>query len=120
VERTTLKARLGERTASGGGASPAPSAPPSDWKNIDDHHTIQAIIRAYQSRGHLAADLDPLGIVGPEKTTSLDGSQRHAAREVLRQHYSYIFGDLNAMFKLPSSTMIGGDEQFLTLKWVSK
>ncbi|XP_016933753.2 2-oxoglutarate dehydrogenase complex component E1 isoform X2 [Drosophila suzukii] len=116
VERTTLKARLGERTASGGGASPAPSAPPSDWKNIDDHHTIQAIIRAYQSRGHLAADLDPLGIVGPEKTTSLDGSQRHAAREVLRQHYSYIFGDLNAMFKLPSSTMIGGDEQFLTLK----
>ncbi|XP_070070536.1 2-oxoglutarate dehydrogenase-like, mitochondrial isoform X2 [Drosophila takahashii] len=116
VERTALKARLGERTASGGGASPAPSAPPSDWKNIDDHHTIQAIIRAYQSRGHLAANLDPLGIVGPQKTTSLDGSQRQAAREVLRQHYSYIFGDLNAMFKLPSSTMIGGDEEFLTLK----
>uniref|UniRef100_A0A6P4E3N7 2-oxoglutarate dehydrogenase, mitochondrial n=1 Tax=Drosophila rhopaloa TaxID=1041015 RepID=A0A6P4E3N7_DRORH len=115
VERTALKARLGERTASGG-AAPAPSAPPSDWKNIDDHHTIQAIIRAYQSRGHLAADLDPLGIILPHKGASVDGSQRNAAKEVLRQHYSYIFGDLNAMFKLPSSTMIGGDEEFLPLR----
>ncbi|XP_043650817.1 2-oxoglutarate dehydrogenase, mitochondrial isoform X2 [Drosophila teissieri] len=115
VERTAMKARSGARTASGG-ASAAPAAPPSDWKNIDDHHVIQAIIRAYQSRGHLAADLDPLGIVGPKKVTSVDGTQRHAAREVLRQHYSYIFNDLNAMFKLPSSTMIGGDQQFLTLK----
>ncbi|EDV50186.2 2-oxoglutarate dehydrogenase, mitochondrial isoform X2 [Drosophila erecta] len=115
VERTVVKARSGERTASGG-ASAAPAAPPSDWKNIDDHHVIQAIIRAYQSRGHLAADLDPLGIVGPKKHTSVDGTQRHAAREVLRQHYSYIFSDLNTMFKLPSSTMIGGDEEFLTLK----
>ncbi|XP_017126965.1 2-oxoglutarate dehydrogenase, mitochondrial [Drosophila elegans] len=113
VERTVVKARLGERTASG---APAPSAPPSDWKNIDDHHTIQAIIRAYQSRGHLAADLDPLGIIIPDKGASVDGSQRNAAREVLRQHYSYIFGDLNAMFKLPSSTMIGGDEEFLPLR----
>ncbi|XP_052847447.1 2-oxoglutarate dehydrogenase complex component E1 [Drosophila gunungcola] len=113
VERTVVKARLGERTASG---APAPSAPPSDWKNIDDHHTIQAIIRAYQSRGHLAADLDPLGIILPDKGASVDGSQRNAAKEVLRQHYSYIFGDLNAMFKLPSSTMIGGDEEFLPLR----
>ncbi|XP_017063507.1 2-oxoglutarate dehydrogenase, mitochondrial isoform X2 [Drosophila eugracilis] len=113
VERTAVKARLGERTVSG---APAPSAPPSDWKNIDDHHVIQAIIRAYQTRGHLAADLDPLGIIGQETHVSVDGTQRYAAREVLRQHYSYIFGDLNAMFKLPSSTKIGGDEQFLTLK----
>ncbi|XP_033157379.1 2-oxoglutarate dehydrogenase-like, mitochondrial isoform X2 [Drosophila mauritiana] len=115
VERIAVKARSGERTASGG-ASAAPAAPPSDWKNIDDHHVIQAIIRAYQSRGHLAADLDPLGIVGPKKRTSVDGSQRHAAREVLRQHFSYIFNDLNTVFKLPSSTMIGGDQEFLTLK----
>lgn len=88
-----MKARSGERTASGG-ASAALAAPPSDWKNIDDHHVIQAIIRAYQSRGHLAADLDPLGIVGPKKRTSVDGTQRHAAREVLRQHFSYIFSKL--------------------------
>ncbi|XP_017059526.1 2-oxoglutarate dehydrogenase, mitochondrial [Drosophila ficusphila] len=115
VERTAVKARSGERTASGG-ASPAPAPPPSDWKNIDDHHAIQAIIRAYQSRGHLAADLDPLGIVGPQKGASVDGTERQATKEVLRQHYSYIFGDLNATFKLPSSTMIGGDEEFLPLR----
>ncbi|XP_017028858.1 2-oxoglutarate dehydrogenase complex component E1 [Drosophila kikkawai] len=121
--RTTVKARSGERAASEGGSSVSaapsaapPAAPPGDWKNIDDHHTVQAIIRAYQMRGHLAADLDPLGIVGPDKSSSVDGAKRQAAKDVLRQHYSYIFGDLNAMFKLPSSTMIGGDEQFLPLR----
>ncbi|XP_017136092.1 2-oxoglutarate dehydrogenase, mitochondrial [Drosophila miranda] len=96
--------------------SAAAAAPAMDWKNIDDHMTVQAIIRAYQTRGHLAADLDPLGIVQPLGTTSVDGTKRNATAAVLRQHYSYVFNDLNAAFKLPSSTLIGGNEQFLPLK----
>ncbi|XP_020817826.1 2-oxoglutarate dehydrogenase, mitochondrial isoform X2 [Drosophila serrata] len=116
--KSTSSASDSPRAASPGPPppGPAPPAPVANWKNVDDHHTVQSIIRAYQLRGHLAADLDPLGIVGPTKTSSVDGTQRQAAKEVLRQHYSYIFGDLNAMFKLPSSTMIGGDEKFLPLR----
>uniref|UniRef100_A0A0K8RIE9 2-oxoglutarate dehydrogenase, mitochondrial n=1 Tax=Ixodes ricinus TaxID=34613 RepID=A0A0K8RIE9_IXORI len=41
-------------------ALPSAQAAPRD---IDDHLSVQAIIRSYQVRGHLAAKLDPLGIV---------------------------------------------------------
>uniref|UniRef100_T1H4S0 2-oxoglutarate dehydrogenase, mitochondrial n=1 Tax=Megaselia scalaris TaxID=36166 RepID=T1H4S0_MEGSC len=44
-----------------------------DEKIIDDHLAVQAIIRSYQSRGHLAAELDPLGITNPESSISKDG-----------------------------------------------
>ncbi|XP_064539817.1 2-oxoglutarate dehydrogenase-like, mitochondrial [Drosophila montana] len=99
-----------------GSTAPTP-APEADWKYIDDHLVVQAIIRAYQTRGHLAADLDPLGIVGPTgHSLATDDKKMQAARAVLRQHYSYIFNDLNALFKLPKSTLIGGDEQFLPLR----
>ncbi|XP_017841880.1 2-oxoglutarate dehydrogenase, mitochondrial [Drosophila busckii] len=97
-------------------AAAAPASAPADFRYIDDHLVVQAIIRAYQSRGHLAADLDPLGIVGPTGGSSVDGARRNATQAVLRQHYSYVFNDLNTSFKLPSSTKIGGTEQFLTLK----
>ncbi|XP_030572645.1 2-oxoglutarate dehydrogenase-like, mitochondrial [Drosophila novamexicana] len=99
-------------------ASSAPNpAPQADWKYIDDHLVVQAIIRAYQTRGHLAADLDPLGIVGPTgHSLATDDKKLQATRAVLRQHYSYIFNDLNALFKLPKSTLIGGDEEFLPLR----
>ncbi|XP_030380304.1 2-oxoglutarate dehydrogenase, mitochondrial [Scaptodrosophila lebanonensis] len=97
-------------------AAPNPT-PTADWGYIDDHLTVQAIIRAYQTRGHLAADLDPLGIVGAYSgSDNGDGRKRQATEAVLRQHFSYVFNDLNATFKLPSSTMIGGDEHFLSLK----
>ncbi|EDV97062.1 GH16621 [Drosophila grimshawi] len=98
-------------------AGTATAAPNADWKYIDDHLAVQAIIRAYQTRGHLAADLDPLEIVGPTgHYLSIDDRKLQATRAVLRQHYSYSFNDLNALFKLPISTLIGGNEQFLPLK----
>ncbi|OQR79212.1 2-oxoglutarate dehydrogenase [Tropilaelaps mercedesae] len=36
-----------------------PAAP----RDIEDHLSVQAIIRSYQVRGHFAANLDPLGIL---------------------------------------------------------
>ncbi|BFF97254.1 2-oxoglutarate dehydrogenase mitochondrial [Drosophila madeirensis] len=119
--RITTRTELPSRNISTTNPVPttAAAAPPAmDWKYIDDHLTVQAIIRAYQTRGHLAADLDPLGIVQALGTTSVDGARRNATEAVLRQHYTYVFNDLNATFKLPSSTMIGGSEQFLPLKQI--
>lgn len=115
VDKAVIPLHTETRSASGGAPAAAP-APAGDWKSIDDHHTIQAIIRAYQMRGHLAARLDPLGIINPTQKTSMDGSQRSASEQVLRQHYRYIFNDLNANFKLPPSTRIGGGEEFLPLR----
>ncbi|EDX10802.1 2-oxoglutarate dehydrogenase-like, mitochondrial isoform X2 [Drosophila simulans] len=89
-----------------------------DSKTIDDHLAVQAIIRSYQSRGHLASDLDPLGILTREKTVCKDGLARRANEDVLRQHSGFLFGeqDMDRQFKLPSTTFIGGDEASLPLK----
>lgn len=85
---------------SGGPAGPTVKAPQADWKYIDDHLTVQAIIRAYQTRGHLAADLDPLGIVGPTgKKLSKENSKIEATKAVLCQHYYYQFSKLSEELK---------------------
>lgn len=73
---------------------PTVKAPEADWKYIDDHLTVQAIIRAYQSRGHLAADLDPLGIVGPSAQLSQGDRKLEATKAVLCQHFYYQFSKL--------------------------
>lgn len=93
----------GGGTAPSGPFQPGPSppgptvqAPQADWKYIDDHLTVQAIIRAYQTRGHLAADLDPLGIVGPTgHKLSEDNPKVEATKAVLCQHYYYHFSKLS-------------------------
>ncbi|XP_034656821.1 2-oxoglutarate dehydrogenase-like, mitochondrial isoform X1 [Drosophila subobscura] len=99
-----------------GGGAVAGAAP--DSKTIDDHLAVQAIIRSYQSRGHLASEVDPLGILTREKTVCKDGLARRANEDVLRQHSGFLFGeqDMERQFKLPSTTFIGGDEASLPLK----
>ncbi|KAL5281992.1 OGDHL family protein [Megaselia abdita] len=89
-----------------------------DEKIIDDHLAVQAIIRSYQSRGHLAAELDPLGILNPESSISKDGVARRANEAVLRQHSWFMMGehDMERQFKLPSTTFIGGNETHLSLR----
>lgn len=47
-----------------------------------------------QSRGHLASELDPLGIITSEKTMGRDGLTRRANEDVLRQHSGFLFGNL--------------------------
>ncbi|KAL9905480.1 2-oxoglutarate dehydrogenase-like, mitochondrial isoform 3-T5 [Glossina fuscipes fuscipes] len=103
-------------TAFAGMSAPAGVAP--DSKTIDDHLAVQAIIRSYQSRGHLASELDPLGILTVEKTVGKDGLTRRANEDVLRQHSGFLFGeqDMDRKFKLPSTTYIGGEEPALPLR----
>ncbi|XP_032671008.1 2-oxoglutarate dehydrogenase, mitochondrial isoform X7 [Odontomachus brunneus] len=107
---------------------------PVNEKIIDDHLAVQAIIRSYQIRGHHIAKLDPLGI------NSADLDDRHP-QELLYNHYS--FGkrprttysqelqyrvstlmkqesDMDRVFKLPSTTFIGGKEKSLPLREILK
>ncbi|XP_036338441.1 2-oxoglutarate dehydrogenase-like, mitochondrial isoform X1 [Rhagoletis pomonella] len=101
-----------------GGATALSSGGAIDSKTIEDHLAVQAIIRSYQSRGHLAADLDPLGILRTDIAVSKDGQTRRANEAVLRQHSSFFVGeqDMDRPFKLPSTTFIGGDETTLPLR----
>ncbi|KYB27599.1 putative 2-oxoglutarate dehydrogenase E1 component DHKTD1 homolog, mitochondrial-like Protein [Tribolium castaneum] len=130
-------------------------------KVIDDHLAVQAIIRSYQARGHLVAQLDPLGIMYGDRTTTISdrkgsppdeitrqhklGTTRqntmsrfnirghHIAKldplginsadlddrtpqELLYSHYSFEDDDMDRVFKLPSTTFIGGKEKQLPLR----
>ncbi|XP_075163600.1 2-oxoglutarate dehydrogenase-like, mitochondrial isoform X1 [Haematobia irritans] len=87
-------------------------------KAIDDHILVNDIIRSYQTRGFLAANLDPLGIVTHSKTVTKCGVQLNANENV------FIKGDffkdernLDQTFKLTgTTTFIGGDETELTFR----
>uniref|UniRef100_A0A0X3QC74 2-oxoglutarate dehydrogenase, mitochondrial n=1 Tax=Schistocephalus solidus TaxID=70667 RepID=A0A0X3QC74_SCHSO len=87
-------------------SSPATSAVPGS-KLIEEHLAVQTIIRSYQVRGHLVAQLDPLGIV----------SQSKNVRETVYGRYLGETGipDMNKVFRLPRTTYIGGDQTELTL-----
>ncbi|XP_062541635.1 2-oxoglutarate dehydrogenase complex component E1-like isoform X8 [Armigeres subalbatus] len=86
-----------------------------DDKLIDDHLAVQAIIRSYQSRGHLVADLDPLGILNADVQRDLEHNLR-ANEKVTRSYMSFEEADMDRVFKLPSTTFIGGKEKFLPLR----
>ncbi|XP_058053759.1 2-oxoglutarate dehydrogenase complex component E1 isoform X2 [Anopheles bellator] len=80
-----------------------------DDKLIDDHLAVQAIIRSYQIRGHNVARLDPLGI----NSADLDDK---TPPELLYSSYRFEESDMERVFKLPSTTFIGGKEKFLPLR----
>ncbi|KAL3282576.1 hypothetical protein HHI36_005752 [Cryptolaemus montrouzieri] len=92
----------------------AAGAPVSE-KVIDDHLAVQAIIRSYQARGHLVAQLDPLGIMYADHTTTISDRKGAAPDEIIRQH-KLDEADMDRVFKLPSTTFIGGKEKQLPLR----
>ncbi|XP_011330712.1 2-oxoglutarate dehydrogenase, mitochondrial isoform X2 [Ooceraea biroi] len=102
---------LGALLPLGGGAQLGQA--PINEKIIDDHLAVQAIIRSYQIRGHHIAKLDPLGI------NSADLDDRHP-QELLYTHYSFEESDMDRVFKLPSTTFIGGKEKSLPLRDILK
>ncbi|XP_015178830.1 PREDICTED: 2-oxoglutarate dehydrogenase, mitochondrial isoform X3 [Polistes dominula] len=102
---------LGALLPLGGGSQI--SQMPINEKIIDDHLAVQAIIRSYQIRGHHIAKLDPLGI------NSADLDDRHP-QELLYNHYSFEESDMDRVFKLPSTTFIGGKEKSLPLREILK
>ncbi|XP_058465186.1 2-oxoglutarate dehydrogenase complex component E1-like isoform X3 [Malaya genurostris] len=104
-----------------GSSLPAVSSPGGaiggriDDKLIDDHLAVQAIIRSYQSRGHLVADIDPLGILNSDIQRDPDHNLR-ANEKVTRTYMQFEETDMDRVFKLPSTTFIGGKEKFLPLR----
>lgn len=84
-------------------------------KIIDDHLAVQAIIRSYQARGHLVADLDPLGIMQTDLVHTHYAARKGSPEQVLRQ-YMLEESDMDRIFKLPSTTFIGGKEKSLPLR----
>ncbi|XP_013188254.1 2-oxoglutarate dehydrogenase complex component E1 isoform X2 [Amyelois transitella] len=87
---------------------------PINEKIIDDHLAVQAIIRSYQARGHLAADVDPLGIT----TANLPelGMRAPSSELIMRKYFNFDEADMDRVFKLPSTTFIGEKEKALPLR----
>ncbi|KAL5107696.1 2-oxoglutarate dehydrogenase-like mitochondrial [Taenia crassiceps] len=81
-------------------------------KSIQDHLTVQMIIRSYQVRGHLAAKLDPLNI-----KTSIE-----SARDIVYGRYlgEIVTPDVDKIFRLPLTTHIGGDQTELPFREIIK
>merc|ERR1719369_2754592 len=88
----------GQALAGGGQASSAV---------IDAHLAVQGTIRSYQVRGHLAAEIDPLG---------LNNMDREQAKKMIIRSVTLDQKDMDTVFQLPTTTFIGGKEKALPLK----
>ncbi|XP_055940786.1 2-oxoglutarate dehydrogenase complex component E1-like [Argiope bruennichi] len=98
-----------------------PSAAPQyvEPRGIDDHLSVQAIIRSYQVRGHLVSKLDPLNITSANIHNAFSEGSPSSPQVVLRS-YQLEEKDMDRLFKLPGSTFIGGDEKVLSLREILK
>jgi len=65
------------------------------------------VIRSYQVRGHLAAEIDPLG---------LNNMEREKAKKMIIRSVTVDQKDMDTVFQLPKTTFIGGSEKALPLK----
>ncbi|XP_034950534.1 2-oxoglutarate dehydrogenase, mitochondrial isoform X2 [Chelonus insularis] len=108
---------LGSLLPALGGSSQVGQVPVNE-KIIDDHLAVQAIIRSYQARGHLVADLDPLGIMRNDVHTHY--AARKGSPELVLRQYMLEESDMDRVFKLPSTTFIGGKEKSLPLREILK
>nr|CDS25693.1 2 oxoglutarate dehydrogenase [Hymenolepis microstoma] len=81
-------------------------------KSIQDHLTVQTVIRSYQIRGHLAAKLDPLNIKTPIESS----------RDIVYGRYlgEAVLPEMDQIFHLPLSTHIGGDQTELPFREIIK
>ncbi|KAM6040507.1 2-oxoglutarate dehydrogenase complex component E1 isoform 1-T1 [Chlamydotis macqueenii] len=104
-------------------------AQPNVDKLVEDHLAVQSLIRAYQIRGHHVAQLDPLGILDADLDSSLpadlitstDKLDLAVFKERLRVltvggFYGLDESDLDKVFRLPTTTFIGGNESALPLR----
>uniref|UniRef100_A0A6Q2ZEM0 2-oxoglutarate dehydrogenase complex component E1 n=1 Tax=Esox lucius TaxID=8010 RepID=A0A6Q2ZEM0_ESOLU len=89
-------------------------AQPNLEKLVEDHLAVQSLIRAYQVRGHHIAKLDPLNISvagidpGPPPSDIITTNDKLA-------FYGLDESDLGKVFRLPTTTFIGGSESALSL-----
>uniref|UniRef100_A0A4W3H9G5 2-oxoglutarate dehydrogenase-like, mitochondrial n=1 Tax=Callorhinchus milii TaxID=7868 RepID=A0A4W3H9G5_CALMI len=101
-------------------------------KLIADHLAVQTMIRAYQIRGHHVAQLDPLGIMDTDfdsfipldLITAIDKlGKKFNFDPSFHNEYS-LYGlkecDMDKVFRLPTTTFIGGNESSLSLREIIK
>ncbi|XP_011501639.1 PREDICTED: 2-oxoglutarate dehydrogenase, mitochondrial-like [Ceratosolen solmsi marchali] len=87
---------------------------------LDHTLHVNSLIRAYQTRGHLIADVDPLGIQNPE-SKKLRGTSDLPPKVVVREHLKGIHeSDFDREFPLGIITAIGGDKKSLPLREIIK
>ncbi|XP_026570325.1 2-oxoglutarate dehydrogenase-like, mitochondrial isoform X2 [Pseudonaja textilis] len=86
-------------------------APGKAEKLVGDHLAVQSLIRAYQFVGHYKAQLDPLGI----HAVSFAASMNHC-NSTNFEFYGLYESDLDKVFRLPTTTFIGGTEAMLSLR----
>ncbi|XP_056319206.1 oxoglutarate (alpha-ketoglutarate) dehydrogenase a (lipoamide) isoform X1 [Danio aesculapii] len=121
-------------------------AQPNVEKLVEDHLAVQSLIRAYQIRGHHVAQLDPLGIMDADldscvptdiitssdkldlthvkkrlSALTIGESEFHFAENSQicnweKGFYGLEESDLDKVFRLPTTTFIGGDESALPLR----
>uniref|UniRef100_A0A674EIA6 2-oxoglutarate dehydrogenase complex component E1 n=1 Tax=Salmo trutta TaxID=8032 RepID=A0A674EIA6_SALTR len=85
-------------------------AQPNVEKLVEDHLAVQSLVRAYQIRSHHVVQLDPLGILaGPPSSDIITSSDKLG-------FYGLDESDLDKVFRLPTSTFIGGSESVLPLR----
>ena len=70
-----------------------------------------SLCRSYQVRGHLAAQIDPLG---------LNNMDSEKARNMIIRSVKVDEKDLDKEFQLPQTTWIGGDQKTLPLREIIK
>merc|ERR1719322_1834954 len=79
----------------------------ADTHMVQSHLVVQNTIRSYQVRGHLAAQIDPLGLNNMDKTK---------AKDMIIRSVKVDEKDYDTEFQLPSTTWIGGNEKSLPLR----
>ncbi|XP_033644235.1 2-oxoglutarate dehydrogenase, mitochondrial-like isoform X1 [Asterias rubens] len=82
---------------------------PLDRRVIEDHLSVQTIIRSYQIRGHNISKLDPLGINNPDLNSEIPP-------ELEAKNYKMDEHDMDRVFTLPQTTFIGGEQSALPLR----
>lgn len=88
-----------------------------EYATIKSHINVHSLIKSYQQRGHLVADLDPLGITSiPIKDDH--GVKRRADESVTKNYFDFNASDMEKEFVLPGSTFIGGSNRTLKLRFV--
>merc|ERR550534_2095603 len=79
----------------------------ADSHMVEAHLAVQGAIRSYQVRGHLAAQIDPLG---------LNNMDKKKARDMIIRSVTVDEKDYDMEFQLPTTTWIGGKEKSLPLR----
>ncbi|KAJ3604701.1 hypothetical protein NHX12_029441 [Muraenolepis orangiensis] len=101
-------------TAAAGAALPQGGTQPNVEKLVEDHLAVQSLIRAYQIRGHHVAQLDPLGIMDADLDSCVPTDIITSSDKL--GFYGLKESDLDKVFRLPTTTFIGGSETALPLK----